>query len=110
MKSGYKKSGVDRNDFRNSKIEDTSTPALTKHKDKKMFCGGKPGRIHQIIVMKSSDIKNRFIARSSDDKLVLGNKTYLKCCSVCGRELDVYHGFDEKPDWLIQHLDDQKNI
>jgi len=86
--SDWKEQAAKRRDKRNIKEPETNKPQPSK-KDTRKWCKGKVGKEHQMKVIRYSDIH----------KWSLNKKAKILFCSVCGKELDIYWGGKNKPEW-----------
>lgn len=95
--SDWKRTAVERRDERNIKGPEINKPSPAK-KNTKKWCKGKVGREHKTRVMDGEE-KGSFVQRNDSSKFVIMQKWRYLICTVCGKELDIYYGIGEKPEW-----------
>ena len=95
----WKERANKRRDERHTKTPEMHHPSPAK-KDTKKWCKGKVGREHTLKVLDGKD-KGSYVQREGGSKkFVIMEKWRYLICTTCGKELDVYYGHGEKPDWL----------
>lgn len=89
--SDYKKSGIDRRDFRSSKDPEQQAKH-SSNKNTRKWCKGKEGVAHVTKCVSYKELKQRSYIPDSWRLLI---------CTVCGKELETWVGRNKnKPDWV----------
>ena len=106
----YKKSAIDRNDERHTKIPDEEVNNKpSKSKNKKKWCKGKIGVEHDAVCLKYRDV-HKTPEESPASGIANTNIWRILCCKKCGKNIDYYYPMtwsnhflkeEKKPDWVL---------
>jgi hypothetical protein len=104
----WKEESSDRRDERNTKVPDEPQRPIAGRKNKKKWCRGKVGVEHKSKCMSYAEAKNISVVKFNYKGNIVDGLSYYDAwkvlvCSVCGKELDYYHNWNDeqpKPDWI----------
>jgi len=103
--SDWGQRALDRRNARQAPAENEVPPPRSS-KSTKLFCRGKPGVPHKLVVSSRRGIGKGIGVSDFDDKWLV------RYCSDCGKEVDWWYPMGpmkrEPPEWVVEHQNRSK--